>query len=560
MRYLLRLLPALATLTAPVFALPGDLDPTFGEGGMVANAFGDYDQVSDIAIQQDGKIVVAGTLGSETGFKVVRYLANGMLDESFGEAGHVATRFPWKRFPHVPPLYLGATGREVEIDDQGRILVAGSISNYPSANFAVTRYTSAGLPDKSFGDDGKVIIEVVEGVYVNGLLLQPDGKIVVSGLRRGEGMSQVVLFRLRKNGSLDPGFGKAGQAEARFFSTGTIGLLSTGNSALQEDGKIVVTASANNGMLLRFNTDGTLDRSFGDAGISRDKKVRFYQHVAIRPNGDIVVAATQPLGGYPKAVWVRYRPSDGSYLHRDATDAGKIDSGSSMALDDQGKMLIAGGISVEDEYDRGFGLSRLQKDGTLDPGFGTGGETSTSFGDFTHGASVVAVQRDGKILEASSYDTNLGVGTFLLARYEGGSTQADLRFGSAPSAHRGNDSYGNQATRTALDTRGPKTIYLSLQNDGTANDNFTLQGSGGAKPLTVRYLQGKKDVTGAIVAGTYRTASLLPGGIHQLKLEISCSRAEFDPRTLEIRAVSENNPAGKDQISIEAISSSRDPG
>jgi len=148
---------------------PGDLDTTFGSGGKVTTDSGLV--TADVAVQADGKIVVAGRDLFTSIIFLARYLANGSLDNSFGNGGIVATSVGNRSY---------ASGVAIQAD--GKIVVAGfSGSSSSVGSFAVVRYENNGSLDTSFDGDGKVIIDMGNFSSANDLVIQPDGKIVVVG-------------------------------------------------------------------------------------------------------------------------------------------------------------------------------------------------------------------------------------------------------------------------------------------------------------------------------------------------------------------------------------------
>jgi uncharacterized delta-60 repeat protein len=158
-------------------AAAGDLDPSFGTGGKVTTAIGAADDFGiDMAVQSDGKIVVAGWSynGSNEDFALVRYATDGSLDPSFGTGGKVTTDFG------------GADdhGYSVALQSDGKIVVAGFSVNYgiDNSNFALVRYATDGSLDPSFGTDGKVITDLGAAAdQGRSVALQSDGKIVMAG-------------------------------------------------------------------------------------------------------------------------------------------------------------------------------------------------------------------------------------------------------------------------------------------------------------------------------------------------------------------------------------------
>jgi uncharacterized delta-60 repeat protein len=231
------------------------LDPTFGVSGKVIVDFsGTQDYVSSIVIQNDGKIVVGGSTvnGSNADFSVIRLNTNGTLDNSFDVDGKVSTN-------------LGAynISSAIGLQTDGKIVVAG----YNAGNFGVLRYNSNGSLDNTFDADGKVNITIGpssnEGVF--GLVIQPDGKILVSGNTNFAGTTDFAVIRLNSDGSLDTGFGSGGKF---WIDINTNSEDFNPSIALHTSGKIVLAGIINAGTIgvCQINANGTLDTSFDEDG------------------------------------------------------------------------------------------------------------------------------------------------------------------------------------------------------------------------------------------------------------------------------------------------------
>ena len=175
----------LATAT-PASAPPGDLDPTFGNGGKVVTDFGFEDEAFAIAFQADGKIVAAGRAANSQGvyefFGLARYNTNGSLDFGFGPNGTV--------FTDVAPGFDGASG--IVLQSDGKIVTAGCTSCFSgSADFALVRYNTDGSLDTGFGTGGKVTVTFNSvSDYLFAVALQSDGKIVAAGSTSGTAARQ----------------------------------------------------------------------------------------------------------------------------------------------------------------------------------------------------------------------------------------------------------------------------------------------------------------------------------------------------------------------------------
>lgn len=227
----------------------GQLDPTFGTGGRVTtDFFGNNDSVNAIAIQADGKIVVAGSArrgGVFTGvdeFALARYNPDGTLDSTFGTGGRVTTDF----------FGSGDDARAIAIQADGRIVAAGGVATGSIRDFALARYNIDGTLDATFGTGGKVTTDFSDFIdEVRDVVIQADGKILAVGetLARSSSTSfDFALARYNTDGTLDLTFGTKGRVTTDFM--GGSELFGNQDQAravvLQADGRIVVAGSAAN--------------------------------------------------------------------------------------------------------------------------------------------------------------------------------------------------------------------------------------------------------------------------------------------------------------------------
>ena len=252
------------------YTTTGVLDTSFDGDGKVTTDFGSIDGAYSVAIQSDGKIVVAGT--SADCFSLARYTTAGLLDTSFsgdGFAGYFTS-------PE-------GTAYSVAIQSDGKIVVAGFSTD--NDNFALARYTTAGVLDTSFDGDGIVTTDFgsVDGAY--SVAIQSDGKIVVAGFSNND----FALARYTTAGVLDTSFDGDGKV------TSNLGGNDIGRSVvIQSDGKIVVIGGFSNRdfALARYTTTGVLDTSFsGDGKVTQDLGQNDTAYsVAIQSDEKIVVA------------------------------------------------------------------------------------------------------------------------------------------------------------------------------------------------------------------------------------------------------------------------------
>ena len=209
---------------------------------------------------------------------------------------------------------ISDAAKAVAIQDNGKIVVVGHEREPSNENFALVRYTLDGTLDTTFGSGGVITTDLTVNSrdYGNAVAIQPDGKIVVAGTSD----SRFALVRYASNGDLDTGFGSGG-----VVTTSIAGSTSNGLHALelQEDGKLLVagytqsgTTSTNNFILLRYTISGTLDTSFGSTGIITtdiDGDADIAYALAMQDDGKIVVAGTGRLPDGYDVIVARYMPT-----------------------------------------------------------------------------------------------------------------------------------------------------------------------------------------------------------------------------------------------------------
>jgi uncharacterized delta-60 repeat protein len=260
----------------------GTLDASFGTNGKIIASYSSNGFTGiDLALQPDGKIVLA--VATSNGFTVYRYNANGTLDPSFGTGGVVVT----------PVGNLFGIARSVAIQADGKIVAAGYSSPLPdNYDFTVVRYNPDGSLDTSFNGTGKVITSFGGNSFTNKVVIQPDGKIVAVGDAVPEnGTRAFALVRYNADGSLDSGFGTGGKV----IHAVSPGINIVHDAVLQPDGKIVVsgTISVVAGIvetaIVRYNANGSIDTSFATSGVfTTEDSFRVSNGIALQPNGKLL--------------------------------------------------------------------------------------------------------------------------------------------------------------------------------------------------------------------------------------------------------------------------------
>jgi uncharacterized delta-60 repeat protein len=215
------------------YNINGSLDNTFGNGGITTTDFGDNDFGYAVALQEDGKIVVAGATGnpgatceSVCDIAVASYNPDGSPDTTFGSNGKVTTRF----------FGFDEEAHTVAVQSDGKIVAAGYVCSSISCDIALVRYNPDSSLDPTFDSDGKVTTDF-DGGFDGALAMtiQPDGKIIAAGFIERDKIRYSAVVRYNADGSLDPEFGAGGIADNDFGYNNVYAI------ALQSDGKIVTT-------------------------------------------------------------------------------------------------------------------------------------------------------------------------------------------------------------------------------------------------------------------------------------------------------------------------------
>jgi uncharacterized delta-60 repeat protein len=414
---------------------PGDLDTTFGpdqDGRVTTGISIRDDMVRDVVVQSDGKIVVIGVTNASGGgsaFALARYVEkDGSLDKTFGGNGIVMTRFS-DRIDE---------GYAIALHADGKIIAAGvsDVAN-PTPKIALARYHPLdGSLDTSFGTDGKVITSVTpSGDMAYDVAVQPDGSIVVAGATNTTSLdTRFIVARYTNDGSLDNTFGPGGSGYViTDFSAGKDTAYAL---AIQPgDSRIVVAGVAAEGglsadfALVRYDTDGSLDTSFGTNGqvttnLSGGNDGAF---ALVMQTDNKIIAGGIANWGVPTDQGgdfglVRYQ-TDGT-LDTDFDEDGIVitsfsihdDMARALAVQADGKIL-AGGFAGYGYISAEFALSCYLEDGSLDDTFGSGGMVTTVFTQQDDGAFSLALQQNGKIVLAGASTFSGLSSDFALARY-----------------------------------------------------------------------------------------------------------------------------------------------
>src|SRR5690348_6786287 len=380
----------------------------------------------------------------------------GSLDPTFGNGGKVLTP--------------GGGASDAIMQPNGDIVV--------STGSGVARFLPTGQLDTAFGSGGLASTGFVGGEGLQGVALQPDGKIIWVGSQNTPGFPAFGTFsfavaRFNANGTLDASFGTGGRDSAEFFAPPMQGAQEFARAVLvQPDGKILVAGSARQGQirfapiqgaLARFNANGTLDTSFGTGGkilsnslpngitaLGLDAAGNIFtlpiraefsptgQAVTVTPaaitasshggssaflpSGQFVLANGSSVARHDTDIQVQRFNADGSLASAspafDYSGAAGLDqardSALAVAIQANGQAVAGGAHFLSTSL---FGLGRVNPDGTLDARFGTGGVLTTTING-NEAVQAILIQPDGKILAVGNSAINAtGQSFIVIARY-----------------------------------------------------------------------------------------------------------------------------------------------
>jgi uncharacterized delta-60 repeat protein len=416
-------------VVCPTPAKPGSLDTTFGQvnifypgTGKVITAFAQKDWANAMAIQADGKLVVAGTQGS-----LVRYNPNGGVDNTFGTAGETI----------LPDASNWVNGPAMGIQSDGTIVVAATYEVGSSAASGDPFHFVPGVylvnPNgtiRSYFLDPCGPVGVCDS-FLGGLVIQSDNKIVLAAsinVINGSGVSNFAAIRYNPDGSRDTMFGTGGIVSTSTYP-GHFGQPTS--VAIQSNGKIVVAGfdlpvddSTSDMAVVRYNSNGSLDKTFDGDGIARvgflGYSFDYAKAVKIQQNGKIVLAGYSNASGNNDFALARLN-TNGSMDNTFDSDGILTtpiglgnDAATSLGIQSDGKIVVGGKAETTADFD--FALVRYKSNGSLDTTFGNSGKVTTSFGPYSEGAKALSIQSDGKIvLAGAGYNGTQHV--FALARY-----------------------------------------------------------------------------------------------------------------------------------------------
>jgi len=370
-------------VTVTVRGLAGALDTSFASNGKAITDFGSDDYAEAMAVQPDGKLVVVGhaNMGGSTGtdFVLVRFLRDGAIDPSFGTAGKVNTDIDGGSDQAFAVALQG---------DGKIVVAGSHDVSPKGKSFAVVRYNTDGSLDTTFGSGGKVVTSFgSQSDTAYAVVVQPDGKIVAGGhastATRG---IDFALARYETTGALDASFGNNGQVVTSIRALDSrdsiyaLALQTTGGEV-----KIVAVGGEGDFIVTRYNANGSVDAGFV-IGQQPDglfgSVIGAARAVIVTPENKVVIA-----GDIGHDFALLQLTEDGIADTSFGGGTGRVitpvsstnwDEAQAVVRQADGKLVVGGWVYAGGSSAGDFALARYNTDGTLDAAFGSAGITITA--------------------------------------------------------------------------------------------------------------------------------------------------------------------------------------
>jgi uncharacterized delta-60 repeat protein len=440
---------AIAGLAAGIVALAapgpaaagiGDPDPTFsGDGKQIG--VGGSGRMKDVVVDSQGRIVVAADfnptpVGDTGDFAVVRYLASGVLDASFGGGDGIVN-------VDVTGTGVSDDPQGVALDAQGGVIVAGSSTSSPMSNTAVVRLTPAGVPDPAFGGGDGIFFQDFNPAgndSLDDVAVDPQGRVVATGDLGNAGAANAFTLRLTNQGTLDTSF----SAPDGFDSLNVMNMTSSTDFsegiALDSAGRIVIAgetrilANQENFFAARYLPTGELDGSFtSDAATIPGRSVHDLSTGAPPAQSDGAEGVAIASGDRPVMVGYAQRvTTDGDFAVLRLTSAGARDGsfgaggaayvdfggsefGEGIAIDGAGRTVVTGVVDIGLNQ---MPIARLLPSGLLDPAFSGDGKAPVDLGPQFDPGESVTIDRGGRPVAVGAAAQGMGA-EWAITRLEG---------------------------------------------------------------------------------------------------------------------------------------------
>ena len=486
------------------FRPDGPVDTSFGVSGRATAS--DAGGATSALIQPDGKLVFVGYISTPGRFDFTRFNPDGTIDNTFGSNGitHIAAG-------GYNDLYTSSAVMQAD----GRIQAAGYVRpSFDQSWLAAARINPDGSPDNTFGDGGQVVASLLPGPHqIFGSALDTDGKVLLVGSGRGD----VLLGKLRQDGSVDTDFGDQG-----IMTTDAGDLPCAARAmALRPDGKMIIAGTRGGlvPLVARLNADASPDAGFNQTG-----KLTLTEWpgvsvtgVAVQPDERIIIIGNYDIPGHLYGGFMIGRITPGGLIDSSFGNNGRIlvpsASAAELALDPDGRIVVAGSLleaptvfrfNGDGTSDRFFGrqgksnipdageltaltiqtdgkivavgqsgdganrlflTSRLNSNGTLDAGFGKDGIVRTDTTQWPDYATAVTIDAAGKIVVAGYSIASDQHNAFVVARYNGDGS-LDQTFNGTGTSMTGINSFLGRAVGVAIRTDG-KIVVAGNRSGGS---------------------------------------------------------------------------------------------
>ncbi|MCC6938284.1 MAG: hypothetical protein IT226_08685 [Flavobacteriales bacterium] len=425
-------------------AQSGTLDPSFNGTGYVIDPVNNLDAGQKILVQPDQKILLIG-MSFDAQYvaraQVYRYNPDGSRDTGFGINGVFTYELDFEA-----DLYSAV------LTADGKIILAGSTTDYQTYRLLLIQLNADGTLDDSFAGTGvlaqsvSVVVDNAEDMAYD-LALDADGNILVCGSSYDANyIRRPIVVRFTPDGQLDTGFGTNGVASipAGVGSSGFRGIV------VQADGKILASGFFGAGLqwfellLVRYEADGSLDASFGNAGVVQYNYGNVDDEgydLALAPDGSILVAGVTVTQTYNYSALLMKFTADGAVDISFGTDGAveedlnNFDLASNVSWISDGTIIMAGSSGVGPPNGFDMAVWKYLPDGTRDNSFGTNGLAAPVIPDRYAMINAMEVQADGRILVGGQARTTVNVNNFLIARLQNDITNSVAELSSVDQAY-----------------------------------------------------------------------------------------------------------------------------
>jgi uncharacterized delta-60 repeat protein len=462
------------------YNIDGSLDITFGTGGRVVTDFLDYGNnysyIHSVLVLPNGKIIVFGTTGRQ-GFTpqsaVVRYAGNGSIDTGFGNNGKIVSNL----FPY------SINGSKMAVQPDGKLIITSEkiYDADPNYYIGVERYTEDGVLDTSFGTNGVAVAGFGNGRSIaSSIVLQPDGKIVVSATYNQSAIFNMSITRFNGNGTLDTSFDSDGKVTTS-FGPGTSG--ESMQAFLKPDGKIIIAGAVYNTNaryfgVVQYNNNGSLDTTFDSDGkawyaFAGETDYSSISSVTRQADGKFLVICKPTDYGATTSDFVVRRYNANVTIDTDFGVNGRIQTSlingyseaQSAAVAPNGEIFVAGKILYGQFNNTSeFAIAKYSSNGNLEPALDGDGKLTTTFEKDNDRIKKILVLPDDKFIAVgtSAYRqaNNARITNIALSKYNSDGTP-DTAFGNSGKILSNFDNHRNSVITAALQADG-KIVVINV--------------------------------------------------------------------------------------------------